>query len=222
MLSDNKMRIDGKHWHVWRARGPLYQRQIDANHAGCIAAVEQHLNAHTNENVNYATALVAKNGSETSKKWARYYVTHVAERFGISSGGIVVAPPRGEYNIRFYSCPSILVEPGFVSNHDFANRIQVGDGIDELARCLIDSICEMFPKGGLVALSVGHLYRGTADQGAPVNDEGDVFDPAFNTEGELNDAIITSAEEMLLLREPLPEEAPTDPPPPTDPSPTNV
>lgn len=195
------MRIDGTHWHVWRARGPLYQRQMDANAAGCVCAVEQHLNASTNKEVNYASALVAKDALPKSEAWARWYVTHVAEVFGIRAAGVVRDPPRGSFNIKFYHCPAMLVEPGFVSNHDFADRIQSGEGIDALARALVDSICIEFPDGGLVALSVGHLYRGTPDSGAPVNDEGDAPDPAFDTEGELNDAIITAAEEMLLRRE---------------------
>jgi hypothetical protein len=207
------MRIDGKHWHVWRARGPLYQRQVDANDAGCIAAVEQHLNSSTNKIANYTCALVTGNASVRSREWAKDYTARVAREFSIRDAGVVVDAPRGMFNIKFYRCPAILLESGFVSNHNFANRIQIGEGIDALAACLVDSICAMFPDGGLVALSVGHLYRGTGDQGAPVNDEGDAPDPAFNTEGELNDAIITTAEEMLVLRLP-PHEAPTDPAPP--------
>ena len=207
------MKITGKHWHVWRARGPLYQRQIDANKAGCVAAVEQHLNAALNKDTNYATALISGNASATSKVWAKDYVSRVAVEFGIRNAGIVLGPlPRGEYNLKFYACPAILVEPGFVSNHDFADRVQTGEGIDALARVLVDSICAAFPDGGLIALSVGHLYKGTCDTGAPVNDAGDVFDPAFDTEGELNDAIITTAEEILIARL-APHEAPTDPAP---------
>jgi len=194
-------RVEGRHWHVWRARGPLRQRQLDANRAGCIAAVEQHLNSTIDETVNYATALVAGNASRKSRVWARYYVSRASEEFKVSNGGIVLGPlPRGESNLKFYSCPAILVEPGFISNHEFADRIQSGEGIDALARVLVDSICTLFQDGGLVALSVGHLYKGTGDMGAPVNDEGDELDPAFDSEGELNDAIIKAAEEMLLLR----------------------
>ena len=200
------MRRDGLHWHVWRARGPLYQRQVDANAAGCVAAIEQHLNASTNKAVNYASALIV---SEKSRAWASDYVARAAETFGIRNAGVVINPPRGSYCLKFYHCPAILVEPGFVSNHDFANRVQSGEGIDALARVLVDSICATFPDGGLVALSVGHGYRGTPDPGAPVNDAGDVLDPAFDSEEELNDAIITAAEEMLLLRRP--HDAPTDP-----------
>jgi hypothetical protein len=207
------MRVDGKHWHVWRARGPLDQRQVDANNAGCIAAVEQHLNSSTNKDANYSMVLVTKNASFRAKAWGADYTTRVAHEFNIRDAGVVIDAPRGMYNIKFYKCPAILLESGFVSNHNFANRIQIGEGIDALAACLVDSIVAMFPDGGLVALSVGHLYRGTGDHGAPVNDEGDAPDPAFDTEGELNDAIITAAEEMLVLRLP-PQEAPTDPAPP--------
>lgn len=207
------MKITGKHWHVWRARGPLRQRQAEANRAGCVAAVEQHLNSVVDETVNYATALVAGNASSMSRIWARTYVALVAKEFGIRNAGIVLGPlPRGEHNLKFYACPAIIVEPGFISNHEFANRIQAGEGIDALARVLVDSICALFPDGGLIALSVGHLYKGTGDTGAPVNDADDELDPTFDTEGELNDAIIKAAEEMLVLRL-GPHEAPTDPAP---------
>jgi len=206
------MRIEGRHWHVWRARGPLYQRQIDANRAGCVAALEQHLNSTTDKKINYSTALIAKNGSDKSKVWGRDYIARVSKEFGTKNAGIVVGPPRGEYNLKFYRCPAILLEPGFISNYMFANVVQGGEGIDELAECAVDSICEMFPDGGLVSLSVGHLYRGTPDSGAPVNDEDDEADPKFDTEGELNDIIVTSMEEMLLLRQ-GPHDRPTDPAP---------
>jgi hypothetical protein len=200
------MRIDGLHWHVWRARGPLYRRQVDANLVGCIAAVEQHLNASTDKTVNYASALIT---SEKSRAWAKDYVARAAREFSIRDAGVVMNPPRGSFCLKFYACPAILVEPGFVSHHDFANRVQSGEGIDALARVLVDSVCAMFPDGGLVALSVGHGYRGTPDPGALVNDAGDVLDPAFDSEEELNDAIVTAAEEMLLLRRL--HDAPTDP-----------
>lgn len=197
------MRIDGAYWSVWQARGPLYQRQMDANAAGCVAAVEQHLNASTNKHVNYASALIAKNASAKAEAWARWYVNHVAETYGIRGAGVVRDPPRGQVCIAHYHCPAILVEPGFVSDHDFANRIQTGEGIDGLARCLVDSIVHEFPDGGLVALSVGHMYRGVPDPGATVNDEGDDLDPAFDSEAELNDAIITAATEMLVAEVPI-------------------
>lgn len=206
-------RVDGKHWHVWRARGPLWQRQIDANKAGCVAAVEQHLNASTNKSINYTCALVTGNASAKSREWAKDYVALVADRFGTRNAGVVVDPPRGMYNIKFYHCPAILVESGFVTHHDFADRIQTGDGIDALARALVDSIRMNFPDGGLVALSVGHAHRGKADPGAIVNDEGDAPDPAFDSEAELNEAIITAAEEMLLAAEPRDTE-PAGPPEP--------
>lgn len=192
------MKLDGKHWHVWRALGPLYQRQVDANKAGCIAAIEQHLNASTNKAVNYASALIM---TEKSRPWARSYTALVAERFDHRDAGVVINPPRGQFCLKFYHCPAILVEPGFVSNHDFADRIQSGEGIDALARVLVDSICMNFPAGGLVALSIGHGDRGTPDPGAPVNDDGDAPDPAFDSEQELNRAIIEAATEMLLEAE---------------------
>lgn len=204
------MKINGKHWHVWRARGPLYERQIAANAAGCVAAVEQHLNSSTNKFVNYACALIT---NERSRAFAADYTARVAKVFGIRNAGVVINPPRGSFNLKFYRCPSVLLESGFVSNHDFADLIQTGEGIDSLAIALVDSICAVFPNGGLISLSVGHAYRGVRDPGALVNDEGDAPDPEFDSEAELNEAIIDTTEEILLLRD-APGVAPIDPTPP--------
>jgi len=204
------MRIEGKRYSVWRARGPLWQRQIDANRAGCLCAVEQHFNAHTDRSVNYAMALIDNAGSFMSKAWGAAYAARVAREFDIPDRGVVRTTGRGSYNVRFYKCPAILVEPGFVSNPEFAAIVQTGEGIDAVARCLVDSIVTCFPEGGLVALSVGHKYRGGKDDpGAPVY-QGALVDPETDSETELNDLVINVVEQMLLAI-PHPGEADTDP-----------
>ena len=83
-MSTGSVRIDGLHWHVWRARGPLYQRQVDANHAGCMLAVEQHMNASVNPRVNYAMALVG-NKHTHSVAFAASYTAAIAREFGVQA-----------------------------------------------------------------------------------------------------------------------------------------
>jgi hypothetical protein len=185
---------------VFRARGPLFARQQLANKVGCSAYCEAHFNAHTNKAVNYAMAIVDHAASGASKAWAREYTALCSRAFGHADRGVVIGPGRGSYNVRFAKCPAILVEPGFVSNAEFAAIVQTGEGIDAVARCLVDSIRACFPDGGLVGLSVGHMYRGKPDPGAPVN-QGELVDPATDSEAELNDLVITAAEEMLLESE---------------------
>lgn len=182
---------------VHQARGNLTARQIGANRAGCIAYAEQHLNATTNPAINYALAIVARDASERSKDWARTYTRIVSATFGHPDRGVSIGPPRGSYNVKLCKCPAILLEPGFVSNPEFAAIARTGEGIDALATCLVDSIVECFPQGGLVGLSVGHMYRGKDDPGAPVYEHEALHDPDFDDEAELNDAIVIAATEML-------------------------
>jgi N-acetylmuramoyl-L-alanine amidase len=180
---------------VHQARGPLYQRQLDANKAGAIAYVEQHCNATTDPRVNYAMAIVAPSSSEKSKAFARSYTRLCAKEFGIRDAGLVVGG-RGAYNLKFTSMPAFLAEPGFISNPEFAGLVRTGEGIDALARCLVGAIREHFPAG-LIALSVGHKYRDKPDPGAAVYQLPGTEDPAWNDEAEICDAVVIAATEML-------------------------
>lgn len=186
----------GPRFSVLGARGNLWHRQVLANQSGCVCYVEQHLNASLDKRICYAMALLPHNASAVTQAWAKRYTALVAETFRIPDRGIVMGPERGGYNIRFTRMPTMLVEPGFISHEPFADQARTGEGLDALARCLVTSVSEYFP-GGLVGLSVGHAYRGKPDPGAPVA-QTDILDPAFDSETELNDAIINAAEEMLL------------------------
>ncbi len=201
----------GPRYTVFQGRGNLFHRQMQANSVRCCCYVEQHMNAigrkvigHDEDGpiygavptVNYALALLPENASVENKAWARSYTAKVAATFGIPDRGLLIGPSRGGYNIRYARCPAMLVEPGFISDAGFAARARSGEGIDALARCLVESIVEHFPDG-VIGLSVGHGYRDKPDPGAPVNEDG-LEDPAFDSETELNDAIIATTEEMLL------------------------
>lgn len=186
---------------VHNARGTLTARQQAGNAAGCVCYAEQHLNAVRNPRINHAMAIVAANASERSKDWARTYTRIVSGEFGHPDRGVSIGPPLGSYNVKLMRCPAILLEPGFVSNAEFAAIARTGEGIDALAGCLVDSIVQCFPEGGVVGLSVGHMFRGKADPGAPVNEQEGLHDPDFDDEAELNFAICWAATDMLEVIE---------------------
>lgn len=182
-------------FRAFRARGALYARQMAANAANVACYAEQHCNASSDPRTNYSMAIVAPNASELTKGWARSYTRICSMVFGIRDAGIVIGG-RGTYNLQFLRAPAVLLEPGFVSNPEFAAILRTGEGQDALARCLVRSIEETF-AGGLVGLSVGHLYRGTGDKGAPVAQPDGLEDPAWDQEGEICDSVVEAAAVML-------------------------
>lgn len=191
--------VRGPVYDVAELRGSLWLRQTTANRLGCVAYVEQHLNGHTNPDINYAMAICARNASSKSVEWAKRYTELVAEHFEMPDRGVVVGPRRGSYNVKLTRCPAFLAEPGFISNPEFAGIVVTGEGLDALAFCLVQSIRDHFPGGGLIGLSVGHRYRGKADPGAPVYDDpNEEEDPEWDDEAEIADGIIRAAVEMLV------------------------
>jgi hypothetical protein len=101
----------------------------------------------------------------------------------------------------------MLLEPLFLSHPETALTLQ-GEGTDDLGRCLAESIMETFPEGGLVGLSIGHMYRGTGDKGAklPTDRDGDgvpdwEWDTSTDEEAELCEAYVKAATEILILAE---------------------
>ena len=66
--------------------------------------------------------------------------------------------------------PVILLEPLFASNTNQAEIIRSENGRERLAKVLADSIRQYFPKGELIAFSVGHKYKTSSanDRGAAV------------------------------------------------------
>jgi hypothetical protein len=183
-------------FQVHQARGPLYQRQMGCNAAGCVAVAEQHLNAHTDKSAQGAMVIVAPTAGKVTRAWGKTYTALIAKEFGIRDLGII-SGGRGTYNLKFLKAPALLLEPGFVSNPEFAHIARTGEGQDALARCLVESIKQHF-DGGLVGLSVGHMYRGTGDKGAPVHQDQGAEDPAWDQEAEICDAVVNVAAEMLV------------------------
>jgi hypothetical protein len=169
---------------------------MTANKAGVVAYVEQHLNATTDRGTNYAMVIVAPTAGKLTKAWGKTYTSLIAKEFGTRDLG-VISGGRGTFNLKFIKAPALLLEPGFVSNPEFAAIVRTGEGQDALARCLVESIKQHF-DGGLIGLSVGHMYRGTGDRGAPVYEPDGYEDAAWDDEGEICDAVINVASEMLI------------------------
>lgn len=186
-------------------RGGIVQRQRGADEVGAQCFVDQHLNSVADPNINYGFVILADNASARTEEWANVYLEILAEKLGQRTAG-VLRGVRGSGNVRWCRCPSMLVEPGMISNPDFADKIRTGEGIDALAYCLAESIRRCFPdpEVGPVALSAGHAHRdddldaSTGDPGALIYDHGDEHtDPAFDTEAEMNDQVVRAAAEML-------------------------
>jgi hypothetical protein len=188
--------VSGAPWSTINARGPLAARQDTARKAGVCCYAEQHLNASTSPKANYACVIMAPWASVRCVAWGRDYTRRAAQEFGIADGGIV-REGRGTGNVgRMGTVPAILLEPGFISNPTFAQYIATGEMLDALARVLVQSITAYFAPG-IVGLSVGHMYRGTGDKGAPVWQADDLVDPAFDQEGEIATLVVDAAQQMF-------------------------
>lgn len=156
-------------------RGEYIDRQRAANRDRAVAYVEHHFNAASNPRADYAVVIVGSNASQTSRNWGRWYARAIANQFGTRVGGdqgILVGGwnGRGDGNVRHTAMPAVLLEPLFASNPGQAEIIRSDSGQAALARILMESIQRFFPRGGLIAFSVGHKYkvRSPNDRGAPL------------------------------------------------------
>jgi hypothetical protein len=143
--------------------GEYLDRQLAANKDKAVAYVEHHFNS-AGPTANYALVVVGSNASQTSVNWGSWYAKAVAEQFqskvfredGVSRGGL---DGRGDGNVKHTTMPAVLLEPLFVSNPQQADIVRSASGQAALARILAESIRRFFPKGGLIAFSVGHKYK---------------------------------------------------------------
>lgn len=174
-------------------KGDYVTRQRAANADKALLYVEQHFNAVESPKPNYAHAKVATNGSERSVNIARSYAYRIAEAFGISVGFDrgVDRGGRGNGNLFDTKMPAVLLEPLFISNPTGAEWVKHPEGQRKLAKALVDTVRSFFPKGGLIAFSVGHKYRTSRpnDRGASVYGGG--------TEAEYAEIVLNLAKQML-------------------------
>lgn len=188
-------RVKGKRFDVLEVRGPVFgpthHSQRFASAMGAICYVECHLNASTSRAANWAevitTGTTDKARAAVEKQLGFAFTSKICAIFGHEDRGVREGG-RGAGNIYRTSCPAILTEPGFLSNLSFFSFCRSAAGSGAIGMALADAIAETFPKGGLVALRLGHAYRGesgeTLDAGAPVPGGYDP-DPAHDSEIEL-------------------------------------
>jgi N-acetylmuramoyl-L-alanine amidase len=178
--------------------GNYITRQRAANADGCICYGEHHFNACDVPTANYPTVIVANNASRKSKDWAWDYHVRICAEFnaivGRASTPVRVGGygGRGNANLVHTAMPAILVEPLFASNPTHAKVIRSPEGQARLAKCLADSIRAAFPKGGLVAFSVGHKGKRNNPR-----DRGCAVHGAKLKEADYAEMVLAKAKELL-------------------------
>lgn len=144
--------------------GDYRARQQKANQWGADLYLEQHFNSSHNHGVNFPLAIVGRNASRVSKALAAQYVqmcyqalptlyTREPPGTGVLIGGY---QGRGNGNVYYANCPSVLLEPMFISNMQAAQFIVTAEGQQQLANITAMFIRLALPDGGKVALSIGH------------------------------------------------------------------
>jgi hypothetical protein len=177
-------------------KGDYLQRQLQANADKAVAYVEHHFNSSASEQAGYAVVVVGSNASPTSRNWGRWYSRAIAEQFGTKvagDDGILVGGwnGRGDGNVKHTQMPALLLEPLFGSNPQQAEIIRSASGQAALARVLVESIRRFFPKGGLIAFSVGHKYKTSSP-----NDRGAML-AGGGTEADHAEKVLELAAKML-------------------------
>ena len=182
-------------------KGNYWDRQHNANRDKAIVYLEQHFNAASSD-AKYALAIVATNASQTSKNFGIDYAEEVKNVFpevleaGAGPGltdNILVGGynGRGNSNIKHTDMPAVLLEPLFGSTPSHADLIRSEEGQWKLAQIISSLVQKYFPDGGLVAFSVGHLYKRTSpkDKGSLLHGGG--------YEGDYAERVLLKAQQLL-------------------------
>ncbi len=182
-----------KKYQVKIYKGDYSARQRAANADKALIYIEQHFNSVANPEATYTHAKVAVNASNTSIRMAKFYAERVSKEFGtkLGFGDGVDSGGRGNGNLLHTNMPAILLEPMFVSNPGQAAIVKSEDGQNRLAACLADTVKSFCPNGGLIAFSIGHIYKTSApnDRGAAVVGGG--------TEAQYAEIVMNKAKAML-------------------------
>lgn len=185
----------GPCFSVLQPRGPLRHRQELATQLRCVCYAEAHLNSFSKPVVQHAFVITSKTPHHLTEVWASRFLENVREAFGHKSYG-VLRGGKGSGNVSHvhWRIPAMLLEPGFISEPEFVRILSTGEGLDQMGKCLADSVASTFDRG-LVALSIGHAYRGSGDMGAfaAIRE-----DPAFDQEAELCEGYVVAATDHLI------------------------
>ena len=187
-------------YRVKNYTGGYRERQEAANQDGAVCFVALHFNSSP-ATANYSLVILPKYASRTARFWAQTLVKSVVGLFGTvawgpENDGVKIGgfDGRGDSQINLVQCPAILPELLFCSNPEHAAILRAVAGRQALAEALVDSIRTHFPKGGLVAFSVGHAGKPephAADRGAvivPIAGDASVYYEADAAEDVLNRA----------------------------------
>lgn len=190
---------EGPRYSVLQCRGPVSYRQRLASERGVICYAEAHLNSVPDPTVQHGFVITGSNVPPKTVEWATAYLARIEHELHIPTKGIVRnVPGQGCVMHVRWPTPTMLLEPCFISQPDTARLLYSGLGIRALGRALAESIVQCFPDGGIVGLSVGHMYRGTGDRGARLPSDEWSWDTSFDDEGELCDAYVNLATELLV------------------------
>lgn len=171
-----------------KSRRDYKDRQFYANEKGAVVYVEGHLNANMYsvdvngdgvmdvDKAGYAdnpsSVLVCDNAGQGTREMGTYFSGECSKAFGMPNRGLVVLKKgdRAYYNLYYTKMKAILVEPLYVSDAEVAVIAQTEHAKDTIAQILANTIRKFIPSGGLIAFSVGHMFKASSkwDRGAPV------------------------------------------------------
>lgn len=194
---------------VIRPTGDYADRQREATQAGALLYLEQHLNASSNVVVCRPMGLyLGDAGDDTDADARPLALAHEYAQQVFSAAGFPFPQPpqtlalfsgsRGYGNLSRLGpdVVGILMEPGHVSHPAFAAWVKTGAGVEALARVIVHVVRGAAPKGGVIALSVGHAGKTSSpdDRGAPVHGGG--------WEADICQRIVDLAADMLTAERP--------------------
>jgi hypothetical protein len=156
--------------------GDYGARQKAANADGAVLYLEGHANSATSITAAYSMAVVAGNHSSKSYNMAVEFAKACGAAFGAGTAehpaiygwdGVRIGG-RGDGNLSRTNMPAVLLEPLFASNPTQTRYAETEEGLDKLALIIKQLVYAHFPKGGLIAFSIGHVGKASqpADRGA--------------------------------------------------------
>lgn len=173
--------------------GKYSARQKAANKDGAVLYVEQHFNASEKPTPNYAMAVVSSNASAKSKAFATDYVLLVSSKLLIGTyWELIRVGGAGQANLVSTEMPAVLLEPCFLTNSVGLDTASSEYGQTLLATCLVEMLHKHFPRGGLIAFSVGHEGNRPGDMGVLT---------ARGSEAVFARKVLNKAKDLLLGKE---------------------
>lgn len=194
--------VEGELYRCLYATGPMFSPNIHrktlVNVQGALVHFACHFNSAINKKANYAFCILNQNEHRAlSNDIAMSFLNKLHKETGITIKPCVVGGP-GSGNISRIWCPSILIEPGFISNREWYSFLRANDnsGLKLIGRLLAYTVEEFFPNGGLISFSNDHKNRPKYDPGSITPKDYDP-DPEYDEEIELVEVYIQEAIKVL-------------------------